>query len=308
VLDPLFQGLAWLIAQFYALVPSYGLAIALLTITVMVLLAPLTVKSTRSMLAMQKLQPEIRRLQAEHKNDRVALNEAMMAFYKEHKVNPLGGCLPVLLQMPVFLVMYNVIQGLTHTPEPKYLSESTRLFRDLVADHLDGAARMVSFGMDLAKSASSVGGSFTDALPYYVLVALVVATGYYQSRQMMARNPAANDPNNVQARQMATLQKIFPVMFGFISFNIQAGVVVYFVVSNVFRIVQQTLMYRYDPVIKSTVGLEVREVEAKAREIKKNRGASTKKALTKESSKNKAPAQSGRVTPKGGRNKKKRGR
>lgn len=307
MLDPLFQGLSWLIAQFYALYPSYGVAIALLTVTVMLLLVPLTIKSTRSMLAMQKLQPAIKRLQAEHKNDRAALNEAMMAFYKEHKINPLGGCLPMLLQMPVFIVMYNVISGLTHLPKPKYLDSSTRLFADLTRDSLEGTvSHMKSFGLDLAKSASDMGGSPGKALPYYFLVALVVATGYYQARQMSSRNPAANDPNNAQARQAQMLQKIFPVLFGFISFNIQAGVVVYFVVSNVFRIAQQGLMYRFDPVIKATVGLEVREVEAKAREIKSKPKA--KPAGDGKGQQNGAKEiKSGRVTPKGNKNKK-RGR
>src|SRR6476469_2942486 len=83
------KPLASLLAFFYGLIPSYGIAIVLLTLAIMLLLTPLTVKSTRSMLAMQRLQPEIKRLQAQHKNDRQALNEAMMAFYKEHNDNPL---------------------------------------------------------------------------------------------------------------------------------------------------------------------------------------------------------------------------
>jgi YidC/Oxa1 family membrane protein insertase len=258
------------------------------------------------MLAMQKLQPAIKRLQAEHKNDRAALNEAMMAFYKEHNINPLGGCLPMLLQMPVFIVMYNVIRGLTHLPKPKYLDSATRLFKDLTHDNLEGTvAHMRSFGVDLAKSASQMGGSPSKALPYYVMVALVVATGYYQARQMSSRNPAAKDPNNAQARQAQMMQKMFPVLFGFISFRIAAGVVIYFIVSNLFRIAQQGLMYRFDPVIKATVGLEVREVEAKAREIK----AKPKSSGNGKGEPNPAPktVKSGRVTPKGNKNKK-RGR
>lgn len=317
MLDPLFKGLAWLIAQYYALIPSYGVAIALLTVTVMLLLGPLTIKSTRSMLAMQKLGPAIKRLQAEHKNDRAALNEAMMAFYKEHNINPLGGCLPMLLQMPVFIVMYNVIRGLTHVtkdhvPQPKYLDSATRLFKDVVKDNVGGVAHMKSLGVDLAKSASEVGGSPAKALPYYILVILVVATGYYQARQMSSRNPASKDPDNAQARQTQMMQRIFPIMFGFISFKIQAGVVIYFVVSNLFRITQQGLMYMYDPVIKATVGMEIKEVEAKAREIKVKPKPSNGKADGKNNGKSDGtpgrPVTSKRVTPKGGKKKKKGGR
>src|SRR3954471_2752902 len=126
------KPLASLLAFFYGLVPKYGIAIILLTIFVMLLLTPLTVKSTRSMLAMQRLQPEIKRLQQQHKNDRQALNEAMMAFYKEHNVNPLGGCLPMLLQMPVFFALYEAIRGLTHNP-PKVFAESSKLFHAVCA-------------------------------------------------------------------------------------------------------------------------------------------------------------------------------
>src|SRR5258706_12836475 len=111
----MFQVLAWLVSICYQLLPNYGVAIALMTIIVMVVLTPLTWKSTRSMLEMQRLQPEIKKLQTKHKDDRQKLNEEMMAFYKEHKINPVGGCAPMLLQMPVFFIMYRVIRGLAHT-------------------------------------------------------------------------------------------------------------------------------------------------------------------------------------------------
>src|SRR3954451_2211887 len=111
----MFQALAWLVSISYQLIPNYAAAIALMTIIVMLVLTPLTWKSTRSMLEMQRLQPEIKKLQTKYKDDRQKLNEEMMAFYKEHKINPVGGCLPMLLQMPVFFIMYRVIRGLAHT-------------------------------------------------------------------------------------------------------------------------------------------------------------------------------------------------
>ena len=97
---------------FYDLVPSYGLAIILLTVAVRLVMLPLTIKQTRSMQEMQKLQPEVKRLQAKYKGgDRQKMNEEMMKLYKEHKVNPLGGCLPLLLQLPIFLALYRVFAG-----------------------------------------------------------------------------------------------------------------------------------------------------------------------------------------------------
>lgn len=263
----MFQALAGLLAFYYELVPSYAAAIALLTITVMLVLTPLTWKSTRSMLEMQRLQPEIKRLQQKHKGDRQKLNEEMVAFYKEHQVNPVAGCLPMLLQMPVLFVMYQVINGLTRKvgdiPKPKYLSGDTRLFQDLVAD----GGKMQDLGMDLARRATDSHSSFGVALPFFVLVALVVVAQYVQTKQMQGRNKSA------QANpQMQMMTRVMPIVFGVISFSIAAGVNVYFLMSAVFRIAQQEFMYRFDPVLKRHVAEQVKEVEAKAYDKPKDNG------------------------------------
>jgi YidC/Oxa1 family membrane protein insertase len=264
----MFDLLAGLLNFYYSLVNSYILSISLLTLTVMLLLAPLTVKSTRSMLALQRLQPEIKKLQNQHKGDRQALNEAMMAFYKEHQINPLGGCLPMLLQMPVFIIMYQVISGLVKASGPKYLDPQTsELARAIIEDSSPKpGGRMVEWGIDLAKSASNIGGGLGKAWPYYLMVGLVVATGYIQARQMSSRQSSQAAQANQQAQM---IQKVFPIIFGVISLSIPAGVVVYFIVSNLFRITQQGLMYKYDPQLKAAVEKEVKEVEAKAVELKK---------------------------------------
>ena len=263
----MFQALAGLLAFYYELVPSYAAAIALLTITVMLVLTPLTWKSTRSMLEMQRLQPEIKRLQQKHKGDRQKLNEEMVAFYKEHQVNPVAGCLPMLLQMPVLFVMYQVINGLARTvngvPQPKYLDSDTRLFQDLVAD----GGKMQDLGMDLARRATDSHASFGVALPFFVLVALVVVAQYVQTKQMQGRNKSA------QANpQMQMMTRVMPIVFGVISFSIAAGVNVYFLVSALFRIAQQEFMYRFDPVLKKHVAEQVKEVEAKAYDKPKDTG------------------------------------
>jgi YidC/Oxa1 family membrane protein insertase len=264
----MFDLLAGLLNFYYSILNSYIFAISMLTLTVMLVLAPLTVKSTRSMLALQRLQPEIKKLQTAHKGDRQALNEAMMAFYKEHKINPLGGCLPMLLQMPVFIIMYQVISGLVKASGPKYLDpESSQLARDIIRDSAPKpGGRMVEWGIDLAKTASNIGGGIGDAWPYYLMVGLVVATGYIQARQMSSRQSSQAAQANAQAQM---IQKVFPIIFGVISLSIPAGVVVYFIVSNLFRITQQGLMYKFDPQLKAEVDKEVKEVEAKAVELKK---------------------------------------
>jgi YidC/Oxa1 family membrane protein insertase len=286
----MFQILAGLLAFFYDhVVHDYATAITLLTVAVMAILAPLTWKGTRSMLAMQRLQPEIKKLQAKHKNDRQALNEAMMAFYKEHQINPLSGCLPTLIQFPVLIVMFRVLRGLTHTSHghaaPQYIAKTSHLYHALV----NAGGHMVSLGMDLSKNASEATG--TDKIPLFILSVLVIGSSYWQSRQMMARNTSAAAANP-QAQMM---QRIFPLISGLISFRLPGGVVLYFLVSNLVRIAQQSLMYRLDPSLAATVQKEVKEIDAKADLIERKHKSGDTSGAPK-------PVTSGRVTPSSGGN------
>jgi len=126
VLDPLYRTLGTVLAAFYAVVPSYFFAIAMLTLAVRVALIPLTAKQVKSQQSMQRIQPEMKRLQAKHKGDRQKLNEEMMKLYKEHQVNPLSGCLPIILQMPLFIVLYRLILDLSKIP-PRHLPTDSKL-------------------------------------------------------------------------------------------------------------------------------------------------------------------------------------
>ncbi len=244
----MFDFLAGVLAELYKLWPSYGGAIILFTALIMLVLSPLSIKSTRSMIAMQRVGPEVKKLQAKHKGDREALNREMMAFYQEHNINPFSSCLPLLLQIPVFIVLYQVLIGLTRRVDPgnslsmfnpKYLEgEDTPL-----AVALRGTNEMLSFGMDLSQSAWTElrSGSLLVALPFVILVGLVVVTSFVQQRQVQGRNPSATI--NPQQQMIA---KVFPFIMIPISVSIPAGVVIYFVVSNLVRIGQQALVTRLD--------------------------------------------------------------
>lgn len=245
IFNPIFEVIAELLAFYYGLVHDYAAAIALLTITVMIVLAPLTIKSTRSMLEMQRIQPEMKKIQAKYKNDKVAQQEALSQLFKENKVSPAGGCLPMLAQFPLLYVMYSVIRGLTNTvgnvASPKYISHSTLLYRNLISSH----GQMHSLGLNLTETATKVHG-FTSALPYYLVIAIAVVLQYLQMAQLTSKNPqgAAANP------QAQMLQKYTPIIFAVIYISIPAGVNLYFIVSSLFRIGQQELMYRHDPVLK----------------------------------------------------------
>jgi YidC/Oxa1 family membrane protein insertase len=238
-----FQFLARTLSFFYDIWPSYGGAIILFTLAVMLVLSPLAIKSTRSMIRMQRLQPELKKLQAKHKDDREALNREMMAFYKANNVNPFSSCLPLLLQMPVFIVLYRVLTGLTKssdgTFEPAYLDHSSNLYRDLT-----GTDEMMSFGMDLSKSAVQElqDAGVVTAIPYILLVAVVVVTSFVQQRQIQGRNPNSSS----MSPQQQMIGRIMPFIFIPISISLPAGVVIYFAVSNLVRVGQQALVTKLE--------------------------------------------------------------
>jgi YidC/Oxa1 family membrane protein insertase len=266
VFDGFFAGIAWILSWFYSIWPSYGGAIILLTLSVMVVMTPLTLKGTRSMMAMQRLQPEMKRIQERHKDDREKLNEEMLKFYKENNVNPVGGCLPLVLQMPVFLVLFRVLQGLTRSVsdigiqfgystgqvdagealatapadvtiqpfDPAYLDQSSQFYDDLA-----GSYEMDWLGLDLADSASdALAGGLVHALPYIALIGIVALSGWYQQKQTQARN--SSEPNS----QQQMIGRVMLIFLPAISFGLPAGIVLYFVVSNLWRIGQQAYITR----------------------------------------------------------------
>jgi YidC/Oxa1 family membrane protein insertase len=230
------------LAFFYSLIPSYGIAIILLTLVVSLLLFPLTLKQTRSMKAMQEIQPEVKRLQKEYKENREEMQKQLMALYQERGVNPAAGCLPLLLQMPIWFALFNVLRvgvedgALTGDAIPA----GSALADALIADQTH------FLGMDLLISPSQAAGSgIVNAIPYIVLVLVVVAAGFYQQLQTTRRN--ANSPQpQAQPAGMQTALKIMPIFFGFISWGFPTGLVVYFATSNIFRIAQQSVILRMD--------------------------------------------------------------
>jgi YidC/Oxa1 family membrane protein insertase len=262
ILDPIAKPVAGVLAFIYSIVPNYGVAILVLSVIWMVIISPLTLKSTRSMLAMQQLQPQLKALQEKHKDDRQAFAQAQMELFREHNVSPFGSCLPMLLPLPVFFALFRVITGLSHigkngVADPKYLNHSTRMFKDIVASH----GHLNAFGLDLSRGALHHHSSVAAALPYWILLLIMAGTSYLQTAQTMSRNPQA--ANNPQMRVM----KFLPLIFVVFVINFPAGVVLYYCMSNVCRIVQQDLMYRFDPKVKALVADEVREVEAITRDI-----------------------------------------
>ena len=221
------------LAFFYGLVPNFGVSIIFLTLTISLLLFPLTLKQTRSMRAMSEIQPQVKALQAKHKDDREKLYAELQALYKERGVNPAAGCLPMILQMPIWFALFRVLR------EPaKFVVASTGL-----GDALE-AGRTTFIYMDLIEAPSEAfSAGIVEAIPYIILIIVVMATGYYQQYQTTKRQTGEQSQ---QAAQMQTIMKVFPVVFGVISWTLPAGLVLYFAVSQMFRIGQQAAIISID--------------------------------------------------------------
>ncbi|HET9061491.1 MAG TPA: YidC/Oxa1 family membrane protein insertase [Acidimicrobiales bacterium] len=282
----------WVLAGFYSLIPNYAFAIIMLGLTFMVLVVPLTLKSTRSMLAMQALQPKLKQLQQQHKNDRLAMNQALTELYKEEGVSPFGSCLPSLIPLPLFYVLYRVISGLTHVhcnakkgsscfADPLYLSKKTKMFKDLVASapahslYPGKGASIHSWGLNLGTNAIAAIEHHLGAGQIFgtlFLLLIMVAANYYQQVQITNLNPmvARSQEANPQMRFM----RIFPIFFGLICIRLPAGLVLYYAVSALFRVGQQWMMYKFDPQVKALVNKDAKDlgvIEAKLEQSNRRR-------------------------------------
>lgn len=203
---------------FYHLIGNFGLAIMAVTVLVKIAMYPLANKSYRAMAKMRVLQPEITKLREKYHDDSIALNKETMALYKRHSVNPASGCLPILIQMPVFFALYKVLYvtlEMRHAPFFGWL-------RDLSA--ADTSNFFTGFGL--------INWDAPSYLHLGILPILYCVTMLIQQRQQ----PMPTDP--VQAKMM----KFMPIMFMFIFASLPAGLVLYWVWSNIISIAQQEII------------------------------------------------------------------
>jgi YidC/Oxa1 family membrane protein insertase len=206
---PFSKALLWLLKWLYSLLGNYGVAIVVLATLVRVVFHPLNMVSMKSMRAMQKLQPEMERLRQKYKNDSQAMNAALMALYKENKINPAGGCLPLLLQMPLFVALYQVLFNAIELRRAPFFG----WIHDLSApDFL----------------------FMVGPFPLRLLPILMLATGLVQQKL------TPTDP-----RQMTSMYLMNVVMLVFF-YNLPSGLVLYWTVMNMLTALQQWIIMRQD--------------------------------------------------------------
>ncbi len=210
-LERIFSPLTDLLGSGLELFHSYGapwwLSIAILTVIVRSILFPLTIRQVKSMRAMQDLKPEMDKIRAKYKDNKQQQQEEIMKLYQERKVNPFGSCLPLLIQMPIFITMFYVIQGFGATHE-SFTSGGVLWFQDL---------------------------SVQD--PYYLLPVLSAMT-------MLAASEITSKHIDAQQRWM---MRILPVVFTVFLLNFPAGLFMYWITSNLVTLVQNYFIYNHGP-------------------------------------------------------------
>lgn len=212
------------------------LSIAVFTVAIRLLTAPLMIQQQRSAKAMQELQPKLAKLKEKYKNDREKLAQAQMELYKQEGINPFGGCLPLFIQLPILLGLYQaIIHALAGTPY-QLIDLSGRL----LVPGLDGFVPMNNtwIGMDLTLPPTA-NPMYALALPLLVLV-----TTWLQSKLTIPTPPPDADDGapNQAAAMSRSMTTIMPLMFGFFSLSFSVGLSIYFVVSNLVGIAQYSLM------------------------------------------------------------------
>jgi YidC/Oxa1 family membrane protein insertase len=237
----IFDGFKSIILQalvfFYGGVHDYGLAIVLLTVVIRILLMPLVWKQTKSMLELQQVQPKIKALQEKYKKDKEKQQEELMKFYQENKVNPFGGCLPLLLQMPIFLALYGVLGGPATDKGPTF----ARYLMSLPQAAQEAAKRFWIILPDLTVTpgaiwSTAIKGGLGDAvlavLPYAIFV-ILFGLSTWLPQYLMTTDPTQ--------RRTGTYMAIFMLYIGWIS---PAGVLLYWVTSSTWQVAQQIITQR----------------------------------------------------------------
>jgi YidC/Oxa1 family membrane protein insertase len=223
---------------FYRGVGDYGVAIVLLTVAMRIILTPIMWKQTKSMLELQKVQPKIKALQEKHKNDKEKQQEELMKFYKENKVNPFGGCLPLLAQMPIFIALYGVLGGKATDTGPtfaKYLMSLAPAARE-AAKHfwviLPDLTTMPQAVWSAAMKTGGAGPAVLAVLPYAIFV-ILFGVSVWLPQYLMTTDPTQ--------RRTGTYMALFMLYIGWVS---PAGVLLYWVTSSAWQVGQQLLTQR----------------------------------------------------------------
>jgi YidC/Oxa1 family membrane protein insertase len=260
ILNPLFDAVAWVIMRIHAVlaVPfgassgwAWGLSIVILVMLMRLIMVPLFVKQVKAQRKMQEHMPQLQELRKRFKNDKQRLNEETMKFYKENGINPLGGCLPLAAQLPVFWALFNVLRAIAAPGRTPQYGLTIQVIDSARHAHIFGATLADKFLFPIA------GESWASRIVILLFVLVSAATTFLTMRQsskrgMMQQGPV--DPDNPAANMQKYMMYIAP-FFALTGLYWQFGLVIYWVTTNVWTLGQQHFLFRNLPVVGSaTVG------------------------------------------------------
>ncbi|MBT2226375.1 membrane protein insertase YidC [Nonomuraea sp. NEAU-A123] len=222
---------------------TWALTIITLTVFMRVLIFPLFLKQMRSSRKMQELAPKVAELRKRYKNDKQRMNQEVMAVYQGAGANPLGGCLPVVAQFPIFISMFTVLRAMADG-RPVY-GMTQQLVDSARSAHIFGAPLPASFWMSQAQVEGFGATVVTTKIVLGVFVAISSLTTFLTVRQSVTRS-MAQMPDNPMAQQQKILMYISP-LFAFFSLNFPLGLIMYWVTTNLWTLGQQHWFYSRHP-------------------------------------------------------------
>ncbi|MBL8145763.1 MAG: YidC/Oxa1 family membrane protein insertase [Anaerolineae bacterium] len=241
-MDIILNPFVTLLTLLYAVLGSMVLAIVVFTIVVRLLTYPLTAKQMKSSQAMTKLQPELKKLQEKYKGDREKISQEQMRLYREYGVNPLGGCLPLLIQFPVFIALYqSILHALAANPL-QLLDLSGRLLIPGLASYVP--LNNMWLGLNLALPPNISAGGLAAVVGVTLIAATVITTWLQFKVTTPPPVPSADGKKDQTAAMTQSMGTIMPLMYGFFALSFSIGISIYFIVSNLAGILQAVLMGR----------------------------------------------------------------
>jgi YidC/Oxa1 family membrane protein insertase len=268
-MKPFYEAIAWLVVHIHSglahvfgshSAAAWALSIVLLTVAMRLILFPLFVKQIKNQRAMQVLQPKMKELQAKYKNDKEKLNQEMMALWREHGANPLAGCLPLVLQIPVFIALFRVLNsikpgcgtksatcihyGANAIPFDQHYGIHANLVASAATSKVFGVPIFAAF--NASQSALNQVGAHASTVKIVtaVMIVLMGASTFYTQRQLMARNSASNSGTNQFAQQQKILLYVLPLTFAIFGYRFPLGVLLYWLTTNFWSMGQQAVVIR----------------------------------------------------------------
>ena len=235
---------AQLLRLLYGITHNYGFAIIVLTIIIRVVLYPLMQKQMVSMREMQKIQPLMKAIQSKYKNDKERLNKELMALYKVHKVNPMSGCLPLLIQMPILILLFQTLRKFEYLDPSGNISGGFLWIANQVEVMVENIPTIVA-GLAAPEQLIHLPGNGIFNIQALGIMPFLIGGSMWYQQKMTTAGSGASGGSAEQTQKMMTI--MMPLMIGFMSFSLPSGLTLYWLTSTLLGIGQQYLINKKMP-------------------------------------------------------------